>query len=240
MVYEINKNIENLKCIWMSTNDVGEKLCDRKFDCDNCEFDRQMRKSRSPGNIKEFYLNPDYNLLEETIQKLNSINLVSYPPNYRFNKSFMLKKFLGETYFLGFNPVLNVLFDSIKSAEISGPKTVFRKGDMVFDVKGDWGNIVIHTPFDFSFESDIIPLDTGSGNNWIGFVKSSEEKINPACMSREQYAKSIDSVCRYLKKYMEKSVTVGTTLYDGGERLKYIYQIIGKENYRKILMVVLS
>lgn len=229
-----------LKCVWTSTGDVGEKLCDRKFDCDNCEFDSQMRSSRSPGNIKEFYMNPDFNLIDEVIQKLNSLKNISYPPSYKFNNTLVLKKFLGETHFLGLNPVLNVLFDNITAADIYGSGARYLKGENVFDIKGEWGNYVITAPFEFTFESEILPPESSSESKWIGFVKCKEENISAASISREQYLKSIDSVCRNLKKYTDKFVTVGTTMYDGGERLKYIYQVIGKENYLKILTVILS
>jgi hypothetical protein len=240
MVYKIKNIIDDLKCIWMSTNNVGDKLCDKNFDCDHCEFDKQMKKSRGPAGVNEFYLNPDYNLIEEVIQKLNALKIISYPDNYRFNNYMVLKKFLGETYFIGFNPVLNVLFDNINSTEIFGSGTTYLKGDNLFNVIGDWGSVVIPAPFEFSFESEILPIKVSTSSKWIGFVKSNEDKISTACLNREQYLKSIDSVCRHLKKYMDKFVTVGTTMYDGGERLKYIYQIIGKENYLKILMIVLS
>lgn len=239
MVYGIKNNFDSLKCIWMSTNDVGEKLCDRKFDCDNCEFDRQMKQSRAPGNLKEFYLNPDYNLLEETIQKLNILKTITYPPNYRFTNSLVLKKFLGATYFAGFNPILNVLFDNITSTEIFGQGTTYRQGDNLFGIKGDWGNVVISAPFEFTFESEIITAEPSAGK-WLGFIKSSEEKINKACLGRSEYLNAIDNICGQLKNYMERFVTVGATMYDGGERLKYIYQIIGRENYIKILTIILS
>jgi hypothetical protein len=240
MVYGIKNIIDDLKCIWMSTNNVGDKLCDKNFECDNCEFDKQMKRSGGYANVKEFYTNPDYNLLDETIQKLNTLKIISYPSNYRFNNSFILKKFLGETYFMGFSPVLNVLFDNVSSTEIFGSGTRYLKGDDIFNIIGDWGSVVIQAPFDFSFESEILPVKASLNGKWIGFIKSDENKISPACVNREQYLKSIDSVCRHLKKYMDKFVTVGTTMYDGGERLKYIYQIIGKENYLKILMILLS
>jgi len=239
MVYGI-KNMGELKCVWTSTGDVGEKLCDKKFECENCEFDKQMRSSKSPGNIKEFYLNPDFSLIDEVIHKLSSLKNISYPPGYKFSNTLLLKKFLGETHFLGLNPVLNVLFDNITTAEIFGSGARYLEGENIFDIRGEWGNYVITAPFELTFESEIIPPDSNSEGRWIGFVKCNEDNVNAACLSKEQYAKSIDNVCRNLKKYTDKSVTVGTTMYDGGERLKYIYQIIGKENYLKILTVILS
>jgi len=242
MDYEVWKNnIDDLKCIWFSANYAGEKLCNQNFDCDNCSFDKEMKNRRTQQENQGLFQNPEQNLLEEVIHKLNALKHIEYPSHYCFNNCFILKKFIGDTYFLGFNPVVNVLLDNITSTGINVNKQTYQKGENVFNIEGDWGNVFVTAPFDFSFESEILPISVKPENGkWIGFIKSSYENIKSVSINRDEYIKSIDSICGSLKKYIKKHITVGVTMYDGGERLKYIYQVIGKENYIKILLQILS
>lgn len=243
MVYRVKKNIiDELKCIWMSTNFVEEKLCNNNFDCDNCTFDREMRNSKHQRELCEsIYHFTEMNLIEEIIAKLNKLKSFSFPPKYFFSKCFVLKNFLGDTYCMGFNPMLDILLDNINESNLSRPSQVFKKGEDFINIKGDWGNVNISAPFDFRLESELLPISLKPKNGkWLGFIKSTNGSLELENTGREGFIKTIDSVCGNLRRHIKKYVTVGVTMYDGGEKLKYIYQIIGKENYIKILIQVLS
>ena len=57
----ISTNYEKLKCIWMASQVLDYKLCDNKFDCENCQFDKVMR-----------------NLLnEKELQNADIVNIIS-------------------------------------------------------------------------------------------------------------------------------------------------------------------
>ena len=240
MAFEYKKNIDELKCIWMSTDYVEEKLCNNDFDCNNCDFDKEMKSNNRISEVKSYFPGGEYSVLEDIISRLNSLKVISYPSNYKFNKSFVYKKFLGDTYFMGFNPILNIVMDNFSSCRICGSGNEYKKDSEIFCIEGDWGRIAITAPFDFKFESEILPMHTGADNKWIGFIKSTEDNISSVSISRENYLKSIDMISGQLKKYIRKYVTVGITMYDGGERLKFIYQVIGKENFLKLITSVLS
>lgn len=236
------KNILNeLKCVWMSTNFVREKLCNNKFDCDNCAFDKEMRKNKIPAEMNDsIFIYTEQNLLEDAIEKLNNLKYLTYPSQYFFNNCFVIKKFFGETYFLGFNPIMNVLLDNVTATSIYGPNQVYKRNDKFIKIDGDWGSVDVLAPFGFLLESEVLPvtLKPQSGK-WIGFIKSNSDDLDNTKVTKEEFFKSIDSVCSNLRKQMKKYVTVGTTMYDGGEKLKFIYQVIGKENYIKLLSLIL-
>ncbi|MCX6165471.1 MAG: hypothetical protein NTU73_11545 [Ignavibacteriae bacterium] len=242
MEYKSKKNIiDELKCIWMSANFADEKLCNNNFDCDTCSFDKEMRKSKHRRELSDsIYLYSEQNILDDVIHKLNKLKSFTYPPQYYFNKCFVLKKFLGDTYFLGFNPMLNVLLDNVTASDIY-PSQVYKKDDKFIKIQGEWGSLDIFAPFSFSMESEVLPLSLKpESGKWLGFIKSGNGNFDIMKTGKEDFIKSIDSVCSNLRKCIKKYVTVGATMYDGGERLKYIYQIIGKENYIKILLQILS
>lgn len=233
--------IDELKCIWMSTNFVEEKLCNNNFDCDNCSFDMEMRKSKHHRELFDnLCLYSEKNIVDDVIDKLNALKTITYPRNYLFVDGFLLKKFLGDTYLFGFNPVLPLLLDNVTSFRICQSTHLFRKGDKFLKLFGDWGSVDVSAPFDFNMESE--PLTTGlkkDDGKWIGFIKSGNGGFDVLKNGKDDFLKSIDNVCGNLKKYVKKYVPVGITMYDGGERMKYIFQIIGKENYIKILMQIL-
>jgi hypothetical protein len=237
------KNILNeLKCIWMSTNFVREKLCNYNFDCDHCAFDKEMRKSKVPAELNDgIYIYSEQNLLEDVIDKLNSLKNLIYPSQYFINNCFIIKKFFGDTYFLGFNPILNVLLDNVTSTSLYGTGQIFKNRDQFVKIEGDWGSVDVMAPFDFLLESEVLPvtLKPQSGK-WIGFIKSDLNNFEPMKISKEDFYRCIDSICYSLRKHIKKFVVVGTTMYDGGEKLKYIYQVIGKENYIRLLSLILS
>jgi hypothetical protein len=243
MEFEQKKNIiEELKCIWVSTNFVEEKLCNNNFDCDTCSFDKEIRKIRHNRELYDsFYFYSEKNILEDVIYKLNKLKSLIYPPQYLFNNCFILRKFLGDTYYLGFSPMLILLLDNVTTAKIYEATQLFKKGDKFLKVEGDWGSVDIFAPFSFCLESEVLPLTLKpESGKWLGFIKSANGNFENMKKNKEDFIKSVESVSNNLKKYVKKYKSVGITMYDGGERLKYIYQVIGKENYIKILMQILS
>ncbi|MFA5405678.1 MAG: hypothetical protein WC358_12165 [Ignavibacteria bacterium] len=225
----------------MSTNFVEEKLCNNNFECDTCSFDKEMKDTKhrkEPDDSIFHYSEP--NLLDDVIHKLNKLKSFTYPLQYYFNNCFVLKKFLGDTYFLGFNPMLNVLLDNVTSSDIYGPSQVYKKDEKFLKIQGDWGSVDISAPFNFSLESEVLPLSLKpESGKWLGFIKYKNGNLESFKNGKEDFNKSIESACNNLRKYIKKYVTVGATMYDGGEKLKYIYQVIGKENYVKILKQIL-
>jgi hypothetical protein len=242
MEYRGKKNIiDELKCVWMSTNFVNEKLCNNNFECETCSFDKEMRQNKHRCELSDdIYLYSEQNILDNVIHKLIQLKSFTYPQQCYFNNCFVLKKFLGDTYFLGFNPMLNVLLDNVTASDIY-PSQVYQKDDKFLKIQGDWGSVDISTPFDFILESEVLPLSLKpESGKWLGFINYKNGNFESFKNGKEDFIKSIESACNHLRKYIKKYVTVGATMYDGGERLKYIYQIIGKENYIKILLQILS
>ena len=41
----MNKKYDEVKCIWADSGIIGYKLCDRNFDCENCDLDKVLRKT---------------------------------------------------------------------------------------------------------------------------------------------------------------------------------------------------
>ena len=53
------KNFDDIKCLWMECNAVDYKLCDKNFECEDCEFDRKFKsrlnkKGKYPGRDREY------------------------------------------------------------------------------------------------------------------------------------------------------------------------------------------
>ena len=165
---------DDLKCLWMSANLTEFKLCDKDFDCDNCEFDNEIKKSKflfySGYNTK---LYDEKNVLERTIKRLN------YQKDYfsnvylYFSNNIILKRFVGDTFYFGFNQMVNILLDNVRNAYVINNKPTFTKGEKFYKIEGDWGCVDIFAPFNFSFVSETLPVFTeNKDNKWLGFIEA--------------------------------------------------------------------
>ncbi len=233
--------LDELKCVWTSTNLIGDKLCNHNYECEGCDFDKEMRDKRHQKELCEsVYFFPEHNILENIIHKLSILKNFVYPQQYIFYNCFVLKKFLGEVYFIGFNPIIYILLDNIFELSILGTSQIYKKGDRFILFKGDWGSVEIAAPFNFNFEFETIPISFNSeSGKWFGLIKSENGDLNSLKNGKDEFFKMIDFTRNSLKKYIKKYVTIGITMYNGGERVKYIYQIVGKENYINILKQIL-
>ncbi len=53
--------MSTLKCIWMECGYVEYKLCDRNYDCENCPFDKAIKKERDITKVDESIKRDSYN-----------------------------------------------------------------------------------------------------------------------------------------------------------------------------------
>ena len=56
----------DLKCIWMTSQQVAYKLCDKEFDCENCEFDKIFRNRSIRTEQQNSFENINNDLLESS------------------------------------------------------------------------------------------------------------------------------------------------------------------------------
>ena len=106
------QNYENLKCIWMSSNLVEYKLCDKNFDCDNCVFDKVMRNLFNENSKKANTMeDKSTNIFEKILSKINELE---FPERLFYLKNNLTAKHLfSKTYSLSLSGLSKILLDNI-------------------------------------------------------------------------------------------------------------------------------
>ncbi|HEX2962690.1 MAG TPA: hypothetical protein VHO43_12905 [Ignavibacteriales bacterium] len=222
----------DIKCIWMESNNVGYKLCDRGFDCENCSFDKAIRNAAQPASKAEPARSND--VIQRIIDHIGSEELNS---NYTYLQNHLvLKNLFNHTFYLGLSPLAMHLLDQYSSVEYCvGPGNV-SQGDRIIEIKGDWGSVDITSPMSFTCLGKINTEEKeDSLVRWFSLIKASEEEMNANTLPVSDYHRDIVKVTKKITQIQLNYPDVGYTMMDGGIKLQFLYQIIGTDNYLNIL-----
>jgi hypothetical protein len=237
MADNINKG-ENLstKCIWMDAEIIKYKLCDRKFDCENCLFDKVMRNDNFESIRFHYEHSPlrENDLLEK---KISAIKEARIPKgNIYLRNNIMVKKLLGKTYYLGLTPLAYNLLENAAGFNYCRDNILVKTGDPLVQFIGDWGSIKIPSPLNFYCLGRLKhELNDISSKEWFSLIELEPEIIQSEQISEEQYLSNCSAVETIFNRFKSDFPDIGTTLNDGGEKLRYLYQVIGAKRYYTVM-----
>ncbi len=229
-------NYDSMKCIWMSSNTVEYKLCDKNFDCDNCVFDKIMRNI-TPGSSQPGIAAGDdsgKNIIQRKIDLLKSIN---YSPAYYYLKnSILLKKLFDKTYYLGLDKSVYLFLDNLKEYEFMSTGSGIKKGNTILKLWGEWGEAHVLSPVSFLIVDKLKHnIDDFRVNSWLSMVDVDPEEIEQCRMDEDEYMKKIDGLGLKLKEFENEYSFLGARMNDGGVNVKFLYQVTGIKKYKKFL-----
>jgi hypothetical protein len=232
---------KEIKCIWMSSNIIEYKLCDRNFECDNCIFDKVMRNlsNELQNELNEKSKLGRMNLLDRLI---NIIAMQEANGKTIYLKNQLRVKYLfGDNYYLGFNPVFMSLLDNITSIKNFEDKNIYKMNERFFTLSGDWGSINLQAPMNLIL-TDKIHFSPGeiAKHNWFAIISAKDKDISAASISVNDLQKEQLDVISFLNNYRNQFQGVGETLYDGGKEVQFIYQAVGKKNYKNLIARLLK
>ncbi len=224
---------EDLHCIWMSSNHVAYKLCDKEFDCENCDFDKAIRNLSGQNTLDVNDEDNHKDILIETISKIE--NEFYDDKSIYLDNQLIIKKLFGPTFYLGINPFLSYLFDDVNSVE-GFEEDVVSKGQFLFKIKGEWGEKSFYSPINLilieklNFNKGKLPL-----NNKLAaiLINDFEDSINPMEINDWNIRKN--NSLHLLKSFIKNKPDIGQSLMDGGEKIKYLHQYLGNAKYKKLL-----
>lgn len=227
-----HKSFDEIKCIWMKNGTVDYRLCDMNFICDNCLFDKKVRSVLSKFNsgIEDKISSFSF----ETIFELDINSIPFTHPYYRFGNSIVLKYFIGNNYYIGLEEFFTKIVDGSCVAKFSSEIPEVHAGDLILKLSGKWGELNITAPFDFRFIEQFEPTDVFTkGKRWFGIIEADKKKF--LHITTNSAKDKFENVKKKLRKYYINSNQIGVTMYDGGESLKHLYQIIGKKEFLKLV-----
>ncbi len=224
------------KCIWMKSGLVDYKLCDKNYYCDNCLFDRVMRNCKLPeySTKQGSFHNDPLRILNKII---DNIRTEKYNENYSYLcNGLVIKHMLTNTFYLGLSPIVYDMLDNTTEI-IDGMFSNYASYEQpLLEIAGEWGRVLIKAPMNFfilekfgASASDILK------NKWIAVIGLDERDVDNICLTRHQWESMRAGCLEHLNIYNGSSPDIGETYYDGGNEIKYLYQIIGKSAYYTLL-----
>lgn len=234
-----NKAYQDLKCIWMSSSVVDYKLCDKDFNCDNCQFDKVLRNLAIDSKQQNSSFDSSASIIDSLLKKVK--NQVFEPKNIYLKSQLVVKHLFAETYYLGINPMILLFLDNINSVKDAGHQGFILKNQALFRVEGEWGYITFTSPMNFTLLDKLnLNAEDILSNKWFAIISTDEPEIASARISREQWYNSQVNSLNLLTDYKQNTPKIGTTLMDGGFPVNNLNRLLGNVEYLKILSKLIN
>jgi hypothetical protein len=234
-----NKSFQDLKCIWMSSSVVEYKLCDKDFDCENCQFDKVIRNLAVDSKQQTSTGDNSVSVLDSLMKKVK--NQVYESKNIYLRSQLMVKHLFADTYYLGINPIVLLFLDNINSVKDAGHQGYILKNQALFRVEGEWGYITFISPMNFTLLDKLnLNAEDILSNKWFAIISADEPEISTARIDRDQwYSNQVNSL-NLLNDYKLNTPKIGTTLMDGGVPVKNLNRLLGNTEYLKVLSKLIN
>ncbi len=224
---------KELKCIWMTSQQVAYKLCDREFDCENCEFDKVFKNQSKKMTETLPQHNTNNDLLESIIIRIEDER---FDENIIYLKNqLIMKNLFGNAYYLGINPIILSLIENVNSIQ-EFPGNDIKKDHIIFTLEGNWGKKDFFSPLNFLIigKISITPLKFNQ-NKWCSVILFNNNEINNIQLSKDDWIFEKNHALTLLKNQLKNKPGIGKSLMDGGEPVRYLYQYLGKKEFLNLL-----
>ena len=256
-------------CIWMNAGLVAYKLCDREFNCEECPVDDLMRKESALNDkpplasihamheaVEKEHLNtPKQHFersLEDFFQPLLSVQL---PTDRRYTRGHMwVQNDTSSTATIGVDhigayylqPIVSVVLPQTPSRiEYNSPCTwlVLREGTIalrsaVAGIATESNNDLLEHPY--------LLLDDPYNSGWLLRVRKSDSKEpRSELLTSDNFTPMFHEEVRgvrdkFAAAFRKSRPSVGPTLFDGGEQVKSVQEILGQQKYFEIISKLFS
>jgi hypothetical protein len=230
----LQKTSNEIKCIWMTSQQVAYKLCDKNFDCENCEFDKAFRNHSIKMNeqvLEQKFASTD--LLENFIKRVEEDD---YDDKLIYLKNqLVIKKLFGNAYYLGINPIILYLIEDVNSIQ-EFPKNDIKKDQVIFTLHGNWGKKEFISPINFLIIGKIsISPGKFNQNKWHSVILFNDNEVENIQLTKDDWITEKNNTLSKLENWAKNKPSIGNSLMDGGEPVKYLYQYLGKKEFLNLL-----
>lgn len=228
---ECQTKYEMLKCIWMASQVIEYKLCDNKFDCENCMFDKVMRNliNKQEAPFKEVGCIVD--VVSDKLKNIKYDDKIIYLKN-----NLVAKEICSNTFYLGINPILNCFFDTVNSISINDTIKNISTGQQIIQISGIWGTVSISSPVKILIHDKVSNTnDNPLMNQWHAIVGIENRELLRGRLSREEWDSIHLRALSIVEEIKSEVPKVGDTMMDGGNQIKFLHQLVGTKKYIIIL-----
>jgi hypothetical protein len=229
-------NYNMLKCIWMASGVIEYKLCDKEFDCESCPFDKVIRNFPSDDKHNSAGVPNVINVILNKLKNLKYDTQIIYLKN-----NLIARQILPNTYYLGVNPLLVSYLDNVgMMMECSAGKNIL-SGQTVMNFFGEWGTVSLSAPMNFSIYDKVNnPADDPMKSKWFAIIGAIQQEITSGRLDYEEWDLQHKKSIKIMSDIKTNYPAVGPTMQDGGNRIEYLHQLLGKEKYLEILKSLIA
>ncbi len=227
------KSFDDIKCLWMKCGAVDYKICDKNFECENCDFDKHM--------LSELKIKGDVQDKIENMFGLGQHTLSFTHPYYHFSSGLMVRNFLANNYYLGLEPFIVNFIEKHSSLKYITSNNSVKKGEPILNISNGWGEVNVLSPFSFNFVEKFEMNNIFSRDlHWFAIIEAESYEILGNSINKRSYFDKLYKTKLNLLNLMKTSDGAGVTMYDGGAVLDNWSDILGKNTYRNLLEKLFS
>ena len=235
----MNQNIYDnsaggLDCIWVGSNIIEDKLCDLKFNCENCPLDKVLKNLLPESEKQNCYQLKDTAFIDIIIHKIKETRFDSKVIYLKNN--LIIKNIYANIYYLGINPLVSNLLENIIQIKEYMRRVYFVKDNKILSIEGDWGVFNLTSSINFLLLDKLNwSLEAISENKWIALVAVNQNEISDVILSHNQFQIQQVKILNMLNEYRDCCLCIKPDLNANGFKIKYFYELIGKDEYINIL-----
>jgi glycine cleavage system H lipoate-binding protein len=253
----------DLSCIWMVAGVVNYKLCDRNFDCENCEFDRIMQgivpnKKKCDDNIENSKSSPveSNEKISNWIQEYFSSLFTGckfYLDHVYQSDYFWCQKEDDDCILIGLDKLVLKMVSPVDRLILPEAGDSFHKGQLMAWIFRKGKTIPLHAPIsgevtEINPEFIILGFEHVIENDKYLF-KMMKKDISYQIQNKysemaglQHYMKKVSLLKNLLQDSLQGLIPaeIGETLADGGNIQIDLEKIIGTKNFEKFLKQIFS
>ena len=243
------------RCVWMSAGIINYKLCDRDFQCEDCEFNKAMQGMLPQSRIDNRLFNK-----ENTERNDAAFLLINrYLYSLFFDCAFHLDRFYHPSHFwfvaesedvlkIGIDKIVIKIIEPVKKVILPEVGDRVHQSQMIAWILRNGKKLPLYSPV----EGKVIEINDRFLQENIQQVLDDDvfclklqedgikEKIQQLCGGiprLESFNRNISIVRKYLEKAFNQDIPVeiGVTLADGGIFQNCIEKVVGENIFRDVL-----
>lgn len=239
------------KCIWMAAGVVRYKLCDREFECDDCPFDRELRRTTSSNDspshspIGEMIASERSNDDPESLALFDHLKSIPIRSDYLYSSNHIWARHddaSGMT--LGLDAFAVRILPRRHSFILPQVSTSVRRGEPIAWIQAATDTLTFYSPIDCTItaindrviESPSICRESPYDEGWLLHISAGDGKSKLDFMESERYAKQMQSdLLRFrtacFKALKRDRTGLGPLLNDGGVAVQDMAEALGWTRY---------
>jgi glycine cleavage system H protein len=246
----MSSSIQN-RCIWMTAGVVSFKLCPLGYDCEHCDFDEAMqsevksKRGRVGAGGDESRVSASTQGVSTPTDESRSLRFFTFSPGEADDKLYLhsthlwIRRIGGGGWSVGIDNLLAYVLPTPVEVELHAPGTEVSQNQLLVKMRTQAGTIplaaplsgrLLHTNPRLGERPELVQQDP-CGTGWLVTMDSPHgESDLQGYWSGTAGGKFLQEEAQHLRFLLKhrgiEIDNIGSTLPDGGARIRYLNQIL--------------